>query len=464
MRQRTYITLLFAFIFVLDSCKKGAPILKTNSQDNTPVNGSTKAALQGTVYTFTKIFNVPSTENQQGLAFGGGSHFVTFDIGSGQARIVQYNSSGAELKRTPGLPMGHGAEVSYSQANGNLYIANGGLSGSPTYVYEVNMRLDPPVIVRTIDFSSLGFNGMVAVDNGNGRLVVFTGPNGGPYTVSTVDFDGTILSQFSIAEPLGTPQGIEMIGNEILYYTSQKTDNNIAIYSAAGRKLYSIPVPIANEGEGLSIDEATRTVYVGTHGPNTVYKMSPAFVSDALLGMNLVINPNAEGGRGGDASVSVPIPFWTTTGTTVIRYGTGSFPSLTSPGSPDRRTNFFAGGAVATGKLKQRVNVSNLSADIDAAALWYSLKGWLGGYSSQNDNAKVTATFLSSSNTSLGTATIGPVMAVDRSNVTGMVQRSKTGVVPPSTRSILMVVTITRLAGTNCDGYADDLSLVLTKP
>src|SRR6266542_3782827 len=305
MRQRTYITLLFAFIFVLDSYKKGAPIRKTNSQDNTPVNGSTKAALQGTGYTFTKIFNVPSTENQQGLAFGARSHFVTFDIGSGQARIVQYNSSGAEIKRTGGLAMGHGAEVSYRQADGNLYIANGGLSGTPTYVYEVDMRLPTPVIARTIDFSSMGSNGMVAVDNGNGRLVVFAGPKGGPYTAATTDLDGTILSKFSIAGGLGTPQGIEMIGNEILYYTSKSPNNNIAVYSTTGTLLYSIPIPIADEGEGLSIDEATRTIYVGTHYPRRVYKMSPTFASDALLGINLIINPNAEGGAGGGRGFGV---------------------------------------------------------------------------------------------------------------------------------------------------------------
>ncbi len=313
------------------------------------------------------------------------------------------------------------------------------------------MRLATPVIARTIDFSSLGSNGAVAVDNGNGRLLVFAGPNGGPYVVATADFDGTILSKFSLAEPLELPQGIEVIGNEILFFTSKKdkTSNNIAVYSTTGTKLYSIPVPIAIEGEGLSLDEATRTVYVGTHSPDRLYKMSPVFASDALPGMNLIFNPNAEGGAGGTgASVSVPIPFWTAIGTTVIRYGTGRLPGASSPGSASQRANFFAGGSVASGMLSQKINVSNLSSDIDAATLSYSLQGWLGGYSSQNDNAKVTATFLNSSGTPLGAATIGPVLAVDRNSVTGMVQRSKTGAVPPGTRSISIVVTMTRTYGT----------------
>src|SRR6266542_3028720 len=149
------------------------------------------------------------------------------------------------------------------------------------------------------------------------------------------DFDGTILSQFNITDSR-FPQGIEVLGNEILYYTSGITANRIDVYSVTGTKLYAIPVPISAEAEGLSIDETTRTVYIGTRGPDAVYKMSPAFVRDALLGMNQLINPNAEGGAAGDAPVFVPIPFWQSTGATVVRYGAGNFPGASSPGSPDR--------------------------------------------------------------------------------------------------------------------------------
>jgi len=462
MREKIRAALLFTSALVLGSCQR--EIINTKkSQDKLLAGQFTSADLTGTSYTFVKVFNVTDSQKLQGLAFGAKSHFLTFAMDSEKASIVQYNSSGTELKRGNNLSLGHGAEVSYRQANGNLYVANGGLLNEPTYVYEVDMSKSTPIIRNTINFSSLGANGMVAVDNSNGRLLVFTGPNGGPYTISTADFNGKVLNQFSISEHLGTPQGIEVIGNEILYYTSQTSNNLITVYSTAGTKLYSINVPITAEGEGLSIDEATRTVYVGARKQG-VYRMSPAFVSDALLNMNLLINQNAEGGAAAsDASVSVPIPFWTANGITVIRYGTGSFPDTNSPGSPNRRVKFFAGNPVSNGTLKQQVNVSNLSADIDLSSISYSLQGWLGGYSSQDDNAKVTATFFNSSNTILETITIGPVMAADRNNVTGMVKRSKTGIVPPGTRSILIVITMTRVAGTDCDAYADDLSLILTK-
>jgi hypothetical protein len=78
------------------------------------------------------------------------------------------NSSGTALKRSGNLSVGYGAEVSYRQANGNFYICNGGMSESPTHVYEVDMNQKIPAVKRTIDFSNLGPNGMVAVNNSNG--------------------------------------------------------------------------------------------------------------------------------------------------------------------------------------------------------------------------------------------------------------------------------------------------------
>jgi hypothetical protein len=83
--------------------------------------------------------------------------------------------------------------------------------------------------------------------------------------------------------------------------------------------------------------------------------MSPVFKSNALLGMNLINNPNTEGGAGETgASVSVAIPFWTATSTTAIVYGNGNYPSAISPVSPARRANFFGGGTVASGGRSRR--------------------------------------------------------------------------------------------------------------
>ncbi|MGX6603316.1 hypothetical protein ACWKSP_14405 [Micromonosporaceae bacterium Da 78-11] len=55
------------------------------------------------------------------------------------------------------------------------------------------------------------------------------------------------------------------------------------------------------------------------------------------------------------------------------------------------------------------VNGNAEAADVDAGVVGYSLNGWLGGYLSQTDYAKVVITFRNSGGTSLGTAQIGPV-------------------------------------------------------
>ncbi len=118
----TYIFIYISLSLILTNCKKS---IQDQSFDYSLIHltghgEATTGALQGTSYTFVKLFDVPSTENQQGLAFGAGSHFVTFDIGGGQARIVEYNSSGTQLKRTGGMALGHSAEASYRQSGRQL--------------------------------------------------------------------------------------------------------------------------------------------------------------------------------------------------------------------------------------------------------------------------------------------------------------------------------------------------------
>ncbi len=117
------------------------------------------------------------------------------------------------------------------------------------------------------------------------------------------------------------------------------------------------------------------------------------------------------------------------------------------------------------GTLTQHVDVSGSAGTIDAGSTSYNLDGWLGGYLSQSDNAKVTVTFRNAAGTVLaGKGQIGPVTPTDRGGVTGLLRRSFSGVVPVGARSADVVVTATRSGGTNNDGYADSLSLTLTPP
>jgi hypothetical protein len=106
--------------------------------------------------------------------------------------------------------------------------------------------------------------------------------------------------------------------------------------------------------------------------------------------------------------------------------------------------------------------VSQYANAIDASHVTYLLSGWLGGWTSQDDNATLTVTFQNASGAALGTGSIGPVMAADRASATGLVQQSSSGAVPSGTRTVLVVLSMARTSGSANDGYADDLSLVFS--
>jgi hypothetical protein len=185
-----------------------------------------------------------------------------------------------------------------------------------------------------------------------------------------------------------------------------------------------------------------------------------------LFGSNLIVNGDAESGAASvDGYAPVTIPGWTTSGSTVVvAYGTaGGFPSPTDPGPDDRGTSFFAGGPDSpTSTASQVINVAPVAALIDGGAVDYTLAGYLGGWTDQDDAAVLRITFKQGALV-LGSAEIGPVTAADRDNATGLLARDATGLVPAGTRQIVvtLVMTIDPTIGTYNDGYADNLSLGL---
>jgi hypothetical protein len=179
---------------------------------------------------------------------------------------------------------------------------------------------------------------------------------------------------------------------------------------------------------------------------------------------NLIVNANAEAALGSADGTPVATPGWTSAGeATAAQYGVNGWPGPTDPGPADRGLNLFSGGAAdATSSLTQIVNVGQFASLVDTGHVTYVLSGWLGGWASQDDNAALTVTFQNASGTALGTGSIGPVMASDRGSVTGLLQQSSSGAVPSGTRSVLVVLSMTRTSGTANDGYADNLSLVFS--
>jgi hypothetical protein len=179
-------------------------------------------------------------------------------------------------------------------------------------------------------------------------------------------------------------------------------------------------------------------------------------------GVNLILNGNAEAGGNSSVGNPVPVPNWVTSSAfTVIPYGAPSgYPLSTDPGPPDRAVQFFAGGNGANvSTATQNIDLSANAADINAGNVIFELSGYFGGFSSDNDNARLSATFFNG-NTSLGIVTVGHVTAKDRINATGLLLRRGSGIVPVNSTRVVITQTMTRISGNSNDGYADSLQFI----
>ncbi len=187
-----------------------------------------------------------------------------------------------------------------------------------------------------------------------------------------------------------------------------------------------------------------------------VVVVAAAVAGAAVPSGNLLRDPGAELGGYGE---------WdTANGFAIESYGAEFRPSQAAGAAIGGGTKVFAGGSDAnSSSATQVVDVTASAAEIDASSVTAQLSAYLGGVDDEGDYATVTADFLpASADTPLGTTTIGPVTAADRANRTALLQRTATVAVPTGTRRIRVTIAATRLVGVYTDGYADNLSLVLT--
>jgi len=192
---------------------------------------------------------------------------------------------------------------------------------------------------------------------------------------------------------------------------------------------------------------------------------APTLLLPAATSDNLIVNAGAEDGEGSLTDYEVvPVPGWTTQGNfTVMRYASGhGGPDNNTPGPAERGANFFSGGPNnAASSATQTIELSSYAAAIDTGHQTYTLSGFLGGWSYQNDNATLTINFKSATNLSLGTATIGPVTNDERGNQNALLYRKINGLVPALSRKVDVTLQMTRYEGVYNDGYADNLFLGL---
>jgi len=171
-----------------------------------------------------------------------------------------------------------------------------------------------------------------------------------------------------------------------------------------------------------------------------------------VYGDNLVVNGDAEAGLAGWTGYADYRMFQS------VDYGS-NWVLPTQPGPVDRGARMFSGlGQYAAGYQTLDFGVTT------SQRTSYSLSGWLGGWANQGDNALFYVQFLDEFGNEVGNSAIGPVMPDDRDNQTGLFYRESEGFMPAGTRSLSFWLSMERLASSDNDGYADNLSFILQAP
>ncbi|MFD9034185.1 phosphoesterase [Streptomyces sp. NPDC059567] len=185
--------------------------------------------------------------------------------------------------------------------------------------------------------------------------------------------------------------------------------------------------------------------------------------------MNLVVNGDAESGPGGSAEPVTDVTGWQVPegAPALIAYNLGNgYPGPADPGPATRGSRFFSGGNSPRTALVQDITLPTRGITgrraVDAGKVRYTLAGWLGGYATQEDGARLSVEFRDAEGTPVALSVLGPVTAAERLSRTALIERTATATVPPGARTARMLLVFTRSGGgTSNDGYADAISLTL---
>lgn len=192
----------------------------------------------------------------------------------------------------------------------------------------------------------------------------------------------------------------------------------------------------------------------------------------AIPGGNLVVNPGAEDSPGTDVHTVVKPVGWATTGSLsnwTYAAAEGDRPTKAFAATIGGGKNFFAGGPgdnsgkQTTHRATQTIDASGAATEIGAGQVGATLTAFLGGYTVSDDLATVTARFLDAAGAEVGSVHVGPVNTEDRKRLTVLLKRTAQANLPPSTRSIAVVISVRADGNGAHHGFVDNISLTLGK-
>ncbi len=176
--------------------------------------------------------------------------------------------------------------------------------------------------------------------------------------------------------------------------------------------------------------------------------------SDLKASINKILNGDFETGDLTGWTTTSPDPSTVLNGT----FGIESFGSY-----------FYRAGQTAFSEVVQAIDVSDLSSDIDSGVAEATLSGYLGSWSN-DDIIVVEASFFNSIDEDLGntisiSAIDNPLLSSGSLGLTNDGNLETTiGDIPVGARSIIMKIRSQRTLGSDNDGYADNLSIVVSVP
>ncbi|HUG64269.1 MAG TPA: hypothetical protein VMK83_03550 [Gaiellaceae bacterium] len=194
----------------------------------------------------------------------------------------------------------------------------------------------------------------------------------------------------------------------------------------------------------------------------------------AIPAGNLVKNPGGEANLGGDFHTRNIAPNGWTKGEgakpygnpiQVIRYGPDSrYPDVAVARAIGGGRSFFGGGYPSTLSTSfQTIAVSGAASEIDGGGVKACLSAYLGGYRDQPGRARVTVEFLGEDEARLGQVQAGPVVQSHRKAVTTLLRRAVQSAVPRNTRQLRVTITAESGGSSSNYGYADNISVALTR-